>query len=310
MPPSSRSLAQSWPYTRHARFEELLRESNAAWFKVRRLKVNPRMPYLLAEWADWPRNIIDPEVTLYIQHLRDERHKAKQGFPLHKYIHHGLSSQAMLFNLVGPLIVSGELAPLAAAFTQAGIPWPADAFAELEIEDRQVFNEDSGQPTSIDLVVAGEGPDLFVESKLVEREFGGCSVFDNGDCSGQNPVDNLKECYLHFIGRQYWTLLEQHGFINERFCASPICPLALYYQFFRELLFAIQKGGHFVLLYDARSPVFHASENRGLMPFLGQFVPVEKQPRLHSISVQQVLAAYETHASFPWLLDFKQKYGL
>jgi hypothetical protein len=30
--PSSRRLAQSWPYTRHARFEELLRESNAAWF--------------------------------------------------------------------------------------------------------------------------------------------------------------------------------------------------------------------------------------------------------------------------------------
>jgi hypothetical protein len=65
-PPSSRRLAQSWPYTRHARFEELLRESNAAWFKARRFKVNPRMPYLLAEWSDWPLNIIESRVAVHI----------------------------------------------------------------------------------------------------------------------------------------------------------------------------------------------------------------------------------------------------
>ncbi len=62
------------------------------------------MPYLLAEWEDWGSNIILPEVAEYITKERQIR-SAKKGFPLHKYIHHGLSSQAMLLNLVGPLIV-------------------------------------------------------------------------------------------------------------------------------------------------------------------------------------------------------------
>ncbi len=60
--------------------------------------------------------------------------------------------------------------------------------ASFEYEDRDVFNEDAGQPTSIDVALRdGEGkPVVFVESKLVEREFGGCSVFAHGDCDGMN----------------------------------------------------------------------------------------------------------------------------
>ncbi len=79
---------------------------------------------------------------------------------------------------------------------------------EFEYSQRSVFNEDSGQPTSIDLVLrAPEGEvSAFVECKFVEREFGQCSVFTGGDCDGRNPASDLSLCYLHHIGRRYWNV--------------------------------------------------------------------------------------------------------
>jgi POLQ-like helicase len=246
MQPSSRRRAQSWPYPRHAEFEKQLRESNSAWFKERGYKILPRMPYLLAKWEDWPKNIIVPEVADAIKAERLDRHENRVGFPLHKYVHHGLSSQAMLFNLIGPLLVNGDLAPLQHAFIQSGIPWPDErVHCQLEFEDRALFKEDSGQPTSIDLALQGPSGSrgLYIEAKLVEREFGGCSVFLKGDCAGRSPVGNLDGCYLHYLGRRYWNLLEKHGFLHGTLAHSPICPLTMYYQFFREVLFAFEKGG-------------------------------------------------------------------
>jgi hypothetical protein len=87
------------------RGDELLREANARWFTVRGLAVNPRFSYLLAGWEDWPKNIILPEVAKYIKDEQAQCIEQGRGFPLHKYIHHGLSSQAMLFNLIGPLVI-------------------------------------------------------------------------------------------------------------------------------------------------------------------------------------------------------------
>jgi POLQ-like helicase len=108
---NSRRKAQSWPYPRHESFEAKLRDSNANWFAKRGYAVNPRMPYLLEHWEDWPENIILPEVAQFIQQEQKNRHETNKGFPLHKYLHHGLSSQAMLFNLVGPFVVQGDLSP-------------------------------------------------------------------------------------------------------------------------------------------------------------------------------------------------------
>ena len=163
------------------------------------------MPYLLARWEDWPNNIILPEVAAYIAKERERRSTIK-GLPLHKYIHHGLSSQAMLFNLVGPLILPQDMTPLEIAFKRNNIPWPEGQLnASLEYENRSVFKEDVGQPTSIDLIVQDESskPGVFIEAKLVEREFGGCSVFRAGDCDGRNPARDFALCYLHlnFQGR-------------------------------------------------------------------------------------------------------------
>jgi POLQ-like helicase len=78
----------------------------------------------------------------------------------------------MLFNLIGPLIVRRDLALLVTGFGRQGLEWPAGRIeAILEYEDRSVFNEDSGQPTSIDLVLTDEQnePFVFVEFKFAEE---------------------------------------------------------------------------------------------------------------------------------------------
>lgn len=313
---SSRSNALTWLYPRHKAFEALLHQSNADWFAERGYQVNERMPYLLASWEQWPQNIILLEVAKYIQNEQNERVVRREGFPLHKYIHHGLSSQAMLFNLVGPLIVNDDLNPLQKAFEIAGIHWPQGVVSvKFEMEDRKVSNEDSGQPTSIDLVIQGQDPrqTLYIESKLVEHEFGGCSVFSGGDCDGASPAKDFSRCYLHHLGRRYWTLMLKYGFLDGLTGTSPICPFALYYQFFRELLFAVEMGGDFVLLYDKRNPSFlcgEGSEQRGLMPFLISFVPEEVKQRIHFISIQHVMRAYKGFLNMEWLKEFAKKYDI
>lgn len=312
---SSRSKAHQWPYPRHKEFESALQKTAAAWFAARDYRVHPRMPYLLANWADWDKNIIQLDVFKYIVEER-QRRSTKIGFPLHKFIHHGLSSQAMLFNLVGPLIVSQDLAPLAEAFRRENIFWPeGKASASLEYENRNVFNEDSGQPTSIDLIIQDETgkPRIFVEAKLVEREFGGCSVFTAGDCDGRNPAQDFQTCYLHFIERRYWEILEKHGFLNGPIGRAATCILATHYQFFREVLFALELGGAFVLLSDERNPTFacpNSAGKRGLVPLLLSFVPENFHDRVAMVSIQQIVQTIKDSGRHPWIADFESKYAL
>lgn len=217
MADSSRRRAQTWQYPRHQDFERLLQSAAARWFADQGFSVQSKYPYILADLEHWPQNIIVPKVVAYVVAERARRQAKRIGFPLHKYVHHGLSSQALLFNLVGPLIVRNDLEPLQRAFDREGILWPTgEVTASFEREDRTVFNEDSGQPTSIDLVIEGDpsSPTLYLECKFVEREFGGCSVFSAGDCDGRNPAQDFDSCFLHHIGRRYWTQLEKHGFLS------------------------------------------------------------------------------------------------
>jgi hypothetical protein len=156
-------------------------------------------------------------------------------------------------------------------------------------------------------------PIIFIESKLVEKEFGGCSVFSDGDCSGENPMTNKKQCYLHFIGRRYWDLMEKYGF-TEMLRYERQCIFVAHYQFFREILFALEKGGIFVLLSDERSPVFHCEGDgidKGLMPFLLTFVPKQWSDRIISVSIQELVAKikkFKQHRD--WVGEFEHKYGL
>lgn len=313
---NSRQLAQKWPFPRHNLFEKELRTAASKWFKSKGYSTSPRMPYCLSNWNEWKKNIILEEVASYIEDFKEKCEKQGKPFPLHKYIHHGLSSQAMAFNLIGPLITRNDYVPLLQLLRNNGVCISSSKIsAEFEYEDREVFNEDSGQPTSIDIVLKNEksNPIVFVESKLVEKEFGGCSVFSVGDCSGQSPLSDKERCYLHFIGRKYWDLIEKYDF-SETLKSEQQCIFVAHYQYFREVLFGLEKGGTFVLLSDERSPVFHCTVNRvnkGLMPFLLQFVPEEYKDRIASVSIQDLVNSIKKSAKHQdWIKDFETKYGL
>ena len=202
---NSRQLAQKWPFPRHRLFEKELRKAASNYFKSKGYSTHPRMSYCLNKWDEWKNNIILEEVASYIEKFKEGCEKDNKPFPLHKYVHHGLSSQAMAFNLIGPLITRCDFEPFIRLLQKKNIELVKNInSAEFEYENRTVFNEDTGQPTSIDIVLKNEDdkPIVFIESKLVEKEFGGCSVFAGGDCNGQNPLQNKEQCYLHFIGRK------------------------------------------------------------------------------------------------------------
>lgn len=313
---SPRELAKSWPFEAHLDFEKRLRNAASQWFKHKGYETQ-KNGYILDKHENWHKNIISQDVVDYIKSERDKRANNRQGFPLHKYIHHGLSSQAMLFNLAGPLIMTGnqDLSPLRLAFEKHGINWPKGKLtARLEDEDRSIFNEMTQQPTSIDLVIENEDKSggLYIEFKFVEREFGGCSVFKNGDCDGRNPAKDRSTCYLHHIGRKYWDLLDKYGFLNGPIAENATCFLATYYQFFREVLYALERNGAFVLLVDKRNPTFcsRSNDQRGLFPFLKGFAPAELKDRVYMVTVQEVVTAINESGKYNWIIDFQQKYGI
>lgn len=319
MSDNSRRRARTWPYPRYARFRSAVRDAATAWFFQRRLETHPKYPYILANWDDWPNNMILPDVAQYVRHTAETQRAEGSPFPLHKYIHHGLSSQALLFNLVGPMLLKHDLTPLQRALQTKGVPVPAGSQdVVLEYENRGIFNEDTGQPTSIDLAIgpSSGGSRIFIECKFVEQEFGGCSVFAEGDCDGRNPAGDLGLCYLHHIGRRYWEAATRHGLLEGPIRTERLCVLAPHYQFFREVLFALENDGVFVLLSDERSPVFSQGGpkgdkgERGLMPVLLSLLPDAIRPRVIQLSIQELLKEISSTQDESWVSQFKEKYGL
>jgi hypothetical protein len=313
---NSRQLARTWPFPRYRAYQDNMRATATEWFNRKGLPRDSRYSFMLDQWDHWRQNIILRDVADYVDRCKAECERDGRPFPLHRYLHHGLSSQAMAFNLIGPLIVRGDYRPLVKALSATGVQCAKQLHdAAFELEDRAVFSEDSGQPTSIDLALRDSDgkPFVFIESKMMETEFGGCTVLGTGDCSGENPLPDKSGCYLHHIGRKYWTLAEKYG-IAELANDEGQCILALYYQFFRELLFALEHQGIFVLLYDDRSPVFYCRANgveRGLMPMLLKYVPEKHQSSIASISMQtlcQHIGASERHED--WIGEFRAKYGI
>lgn len=297
---------------RYSAFRKEMERAAAAWFSARGRPVSRGCDYILDSRDAWRHNII----LLEVADLIDATLNQSERFPLHKYVHHGLSSQALLFNLVGPLVARDDLMAAGHAFERIGAPWPeADVRGEFEFDDRKTFNEQQTQPTSIDFVVRGDGGmPLFIECKFVEQEFGGCTLFKNGDCDGMNPCKSLDDCYLHRIGRKYWGLMGEHGLLDGPSIAGPLCPMANFYQFYREVLFALAHDGVFVLIHDERNPTFYREENgsvRGLFPFLSTLLPTGVRGRLFRVSIQQVAAAIESSGRHSdWIGDFRLKYGI
>ena len=222
----------------------------------------------------------------------------------------------MIFNLIGPLITRQDLIPIIEVLRNCGQnDLDTITKAEFEYEDRNVFNEDSGQPTSLDLALMDKcgNPVILIESKLVEAEFGGCSVFKKGDCTGKNPIQKKSACFLHFIERKYWILMEKYGF-EQKLINEKICIFINYYQFFREFLLSLEKNSLFAILYDERSPVFNFATNgnkTGLIPFLIDFVPKEHQNKILPISIQDVVKSISlTRKHNDWIDKFQLKYGI
>jgi len=310
-------MARTWPYKRYQSYVADLRMVAEQWFIKQGHEINPRMRYCLARRDQWAKNLICNNVADYICQEQESRRGQQNPFRLHKDIHHGLSSQAMAFNLIGSLIVRNDLAPLKTAIEKLGVPWPeGEVKAVFEHNDRSVFNEDIGPPTSIDIVLLGSRDSLFIEAKLTEREFGGCSVFAGGDCEGRNPYpEMLGECYLHYIGRKYWLRLHELGFSEAAIVKGAICPLANYYQFFRLATFAFAKQGSFILLHDSRNPALLRSADGsnyqgGLWPFLYEAIPQNLRHRVGRLTIQMVVEAIEESGKHCWIKEFKNKYGL
>ncbi len=296
-------------------YRRRLEGAAARYFAERGLPVRARAPWILADAERWADNLIDPAWAGLVAAEQARHAAAGEGFPLHRHAHHGLSSQAMLFNLVLPLLAADDLDALAPAF--AGAPWPGPgARARLECSDRATFAEDRGQPTSFDLCIEGPGgPPLFVEAKLAEPGFGGCSLLAGGDCAGANPAADPRRCPLHRLGRRYWERLDALGFLDGPIAEGPACALGPWYQFFREAAFALLHGGHYVLLVHDHNPAFQRTGPgggaEGLWPWLRSLVPPAHRPRLHRVTLQQVaevLAATGRHDA--WLPAFRARYAL
>lgn len=120
-------------------------------------------------------------------------------------------------------------------------------------------------------------------------------------------------CYLHHIGRKYWSLMQEYGIDKDHIGQDAVCILANHYQFFKEVICAFEHQGIFILLCDERSPVFYSDGPkgpRGVMPFLVSLLPNELQRHVSYVTVQELVAEIELLAEYEWLGEFKAKYGL
>lgn len=307
----------TWKYDKFSDFRKAqeLTASNYFFNKGKSnkdLKIHDKSPYILKERKDWHRNIIVNSVYEYVNEKKSEA-EHKVSYPLHKYIHHGLSSQAMLFNLFGEAVVKKDYNFFQEVFQITDIKISIQYELKFEHSNSNTFKEDR-QPTSFDFAVfdkSGGLRNIFVEAKYVEPDFGGCSTIERGECEGLNPISNPDLCYLTHKGRNYWALMKKYG-LDEPYANSPICPFAIYYQFFRELMFALENNGYFVILIDKRNPAFEkeiAARKRGLIPVLMDKIPHEHKEFIKVIYIQDILPIL-THHGYTWVDEFKEKYGM
>ena len=290
-----------------------LRLNSKNYFLNKKLSVSKKYPYILSSWHDWPENIVDNRVVEYINNVKEARRRNKEPFPLHKYLHHGLSSQAMLFNLLGPLVVGGRFDVIDEILKIAGVKSQGKVTTvEFEIEDREVFNEKQAQPTSVDLVIYSDaGEKYFCEFKFTEAEFGGCSLFFKGDCDGRNPSEKLDICILHDAGRRYWELMENFKLITPMVKKDSRCPFVDLYQAYRVTMFSLEKNGDFILIYDERNPAFYVNTSigaRGVYARFLEYLPKSALSRCHHVSTQQVFNIISNLVKEEWVQEVGKKY--
>lgn len=303
------------PYLARRRGQEVkkLRDKLSRYFAEKGYDVSNKYPFILDDWHSWPQNIIHPGVVEYIQKVKAEKKKDNKPFPLHKYIHHGLSSQAMLFNLLGPLVVEKNYTVFDRILQEIRTtPVGKVAQVEFEIENRDIFNENNGQPTSIDMVISTDANvNYYVEFKFTEAEFGGCTLFFNGDCDGTNPLENLDMCILQEARRKYWEVMYKQGLVTPKILSESRCPFIDLYQSYREVMFALENQGEFILMYDERNPAIYditAAGTRGVYARFMKYLPLEIQNKCHIITNQKVYEIISSMVQETWVKEVGNKY--
>lgn len=286
-----------------------LQQQTAAYFKKKKYATLKR-EYILKEYEDWKDNIILQEVADYIDKKRRES-AGKVPFPLHKYIHHGLSSQACLFNLLGPVLVLKDFVAIKEIIGLSGLKLQGNiCSAELEFSARGIFKEDRGQPTSVDLYIQTDKDEkVFIEFKFTEAEFGTCSVYEDGDCDGMNPDQDLNLCYLHRLNRKYMSLMKKYDLLKN----YEYCPFTEFYQAYRLLLSALESQGqcYFMLIHDTRNPTFQINDNgrdRGRFVRFKGLLPEDIKKKVFILSIQQIVEYFKEHRKSNWLAEFQEKY--
>jgi len=287
---------------------EKLRAQTATYFR-RKGYPTAKCGYILEKYADWKGNIIVDEVAQYIDEKKQSCEKKRIPFPLHNYIHHGLSSQACLFNLLGPILVSRDYSTLKEILSLSGLEISGDVIrAEFEYADRSVFNENRAQPTSVDLYIeTNSNEKVFTEFKFTESGFGLCSLYEEGDCDGSNPKGDLNKCYLHGLGRTYMELMLKYDLLTNFQC----CPFIEFYQAYRLLLFALEKDGCFLLIHDERNPAFLIQQRELMMGRHRRFkdsLPKAIADKVFILSIQKIVKRLEDFRRCNWLNEFKEKY--
>jgi len=301
-----------WKYQQYKDFRKSQNEFAKNWFEKKGVAVQEKYPFILKNNSQWKENLILEEVADFIELNKKEYENKKIPFPLHKYVHHGLSSQAMLFNLLGDSTLKKDKDFFSTLFAFDDVVIDDNSELLFEYSDRKVFNEQQRQPTSFDFAIKNSsGKHIFLEAKYVETEFGKCSTIEGGECDGMNPINDINSCYLTYCKRNYWDLMIKHN-LSEPYINSRICPFAIYYQFYRELLFAIEKNGYFVILIDKRNPAFIKTDGvtaRGLIPILTNQLSESTKNIIKVIYIQDVVKLLEKFG-YSWVNEFKSKYGL
>jgi len=301
-----------WKYQQYKDFRKSQNKFGKDWFEQKGFAVQGKYPFILKSNLQWKENLILEEVANFIELTKKEYEEKKIPFPLHKYIHHGLSSQAMLFNLLGDATLKKDKQFFTSLFAFDNIVIDDSSKFLFEYSDRKVFNEKQQQPTSFDFAIENnKGKNIFLEAKYVETEFGKCSTIESGECDGMNPINDINLCYLTHCERNYWDLMKKHN-LSEPYKNSRICPFAIYYQFYRELLFAVEKNGYFVILIDKRNPAFIKTDGineRGLIPILTSPLSERMKNTIKVIYIQDVVKLLERFG-YSWVSEFKNKYGL
>lgn len=308
------SINKSFLAPRREEAIKKLRTKLSDYFIAKGISTNKRYPYILDTREHWHNNIIEVRVLDYITNLKAEKENQREPFPLHKYLHHGLSSQAFLFNLLGPVVADKRFDVIDEIVNSAGVALDGKVSTiNFELEDRSVFRENQGQPTSVDIAAETDtGERIYAEFKFTEAEFGGCSLFVNGDCDGRNPAANFKMCYLHCIGRQYWNVMSKFNLITSEVLKESRCPFTDLYQAYRLIMFALDKGGHFILIYDERNPAFYVKTpnglTRGVFARFLEYLPQEVRDKCHLVSTQKIFDILKRNIREQWVENLQAKY--